>query len=264
MTAHVVALSGGPLFYPGLHQPSDAHRFPRACISIRRLWGRRKPLGCSDVMIDSGAFSELALHGCYRTGVEEYARELRRLHEGGVARITVAVAQDWMCEPWMLAKTGLTVADHQRLTIERYDALLACRPLVPILPVLQGYDPADYVRHVAAYGARLTPGMWVGVGSICKRNGAPERVVEVLAAIKAVRPDLRLHAFGLKLTALAHPGVRELVHSADSMAWSFSARRQGRNGNCWTEAQAFGERIAETAARSPEPWTPPLPFWGAA
>src|SRR3954467_6577775 len=115
-----------PVFYVGLHHPSDAHRFPRACISIRRLWGRQKPLRCPDVMIDSGAFSELAMHGRYRTSVEEYARELRRLYESGVANITVAVAQDYMCESVMLAKTGLTIAEHQRLTIERYDALLAC------------------------------------------------------------------------------------------------------------------------------------------
>jgi hypothetical protein len=58
----------------------------------------------------------------------------------------------------MLAKTGLTVADHQRLTIERYDALLACDVAgVRIMPVLQGYAPADYAEHVRAYGDRLKP-----------------------------------------------------------------------------------------------------------
>lgn len=253
-----------PRFYPGLHQPGDARHFPRACISIRRLWGRRKPLGCADVMIDSGAFTELALHGSYRTPVEEYALELQRLHEDGVANITVAVAQDWMCEPFMLAKTGLTVAKHQRLTIERYDALIDCWPSVQILPVLQGYGPTDYVRHLGAYGSRLKKGAWVGVGSVCKRNGTPELVVGVLAAIKAARPDLRLHAFGLKLTALAHPGVRELIHSADSMAWSFSARRQGRNANCWREAQAFAEQVEATAAGAPSSWQMPLLLAGAA
>jgi hypothetical protein len=38
----------------------------------------------------------------------------------------------------------LTVADHQRLTIERYDALLAEDTGVYIMPVLQGYSPAEY------------------------------------------------------------------------------------------------------------------------
>lgn len=243
-----------PLFYVGLHHPSDAHRFPRACISIRRLWGRRKPLACPEVMIDSGAFSELAMHGCYRTSVRDYARELRRLHAAGVANITIAVTQDYMCEGVMLRKTGLTIAAHQRLTIERYDDIVACSLPVPIMPVLQGYTLDDYPRHIAAYGDRLEPGMWVGVGSVCKRNGSPDRVVEVLSAINSTRPDLKLHGFGLKSTALAHAGVRALIHSADSMAWSYAARRQGRNGNCWTEAKAFADRVAETMQRPPEPW----------
>jgi hypothetical protein len=255
-----MAMAEPPVFYVGLHHPSDAHRFPRACISIRRLWGRRKPLRCPNVMIDSGAFSELAMHGRYRTSVEEYARELRRLHESGIVNITVAVAQDYMCESVMLAKTGLTIAEHQRLTIERYDALLACRIPMPIMPVLQGYTLDDYPRHVRAYGDRLKPGMWVGVGSVCKRNGSPERVLEVLLAIHNVRPDLRLHGFGLKITALTHAGIRSFLHSADSMAWSYSARKQGRNHNCWTEAAAFAGRVAEIGDRPPEPWQTLLPF----
>lgn len=233
-------------FYPGLHQPSDAHRFRRCCISVNRLRGhrqRRKPLGCPDVLIDSGAFTELTTHGGYRTGVKEYARELRRLHDAGVVRITAAVAQDFMCEPFVLAKTGLSVAEHQRLTIRRYDQLVACRLPFRIMPVIQGYEPDEYARHVRAYGARLKPGAWVGVGSVCKRNASPAAVLAVLEAILDVRPDLGLHGFGLKSTALRSRAVRSLLDSADSMAWSWAARRQGRNANCWTEAQRFTAQL---------------------
>lgn len=253
-----------PAIYVGLHQPSDASHFARACISINRLWGRKKPVACDDVLVDSAAFTELNLHGQYRNGVDRYAGELRRLHDAGVVTIAAAVAQDYMCEPFMLAKTGLTVAEHQRLTIERYDALFAHRLPFPIMPVLQGYDPAEYVRHLLAYGDRLTPGMWVGVGSVCKRNGSPEQVVAVLAAIAAVRPDLRLHGFGVKQTSLLHPGVRELLSSADSMAWSFAARKQGRDGNSWVEAAKFVSRVTSTAARPFVPWQMPLPLLRAA
>jgi hypothetical protein len=195
------------------------------------------------ILLDSGAFTELAQHGRYRTTVAQYADEIRRLHWWGIAGIDAAVTQDYMCEDFMLAKTGLTIEDHQRLTIERYDALIAEKLPVPVMPVLQGYAPEDYVRHVAAYGSRLGLGLWVGVGSVCKRNSKPDAVLAVLQAIHAVRPDLRLHGFGLKATALAEPGIVGLLSSADSMAWSFAARYEGRNRNSWVEARAFAEKL---------------------
>jgi hypothetical protein len=239
------------LFYVGIHQPGQAQHFARTCISINRLKRRKKPVACDDVLVDSGAFTELSRHHRYRHSVAEYANDLRRLHDQGVVRIKAAVAQDYMCEPFILAKTGLTVEDHQRLTIERYDALIAERLPFPILPVLQGFAPQDYVRHALAYGDRLTPGMWVGVGSVCKRNGSPDKIIAVLEAIKTVRPDLRLHGFGIKYTSLAHPRISSMLYSADSMAWSFAARYEGRNQNCWTEAKAFEQRIIDLAAVPP-------------
>lgn len=254
-------------FFVGLHQPADAQHFDRACISINRIRGRKKLVECGEVLVDSAAFTELDRHGHYRHGVEVYAAELRRLNAAGVVKIAAAVAQDYMCEPFMLEKTKAagasdgTVKDHQRLTIERYDALVSEALPFPILPVLQGYAPREYQDHVRAYGDRLAFGMWVGVGSVCKRNGAPEKIVEVLAAIHAVRPDLRLHGFGIKQTSLMHPGVRDMLHSADSMAWSYAARRQGRDGNSWQEAKAFANRVQAAASRALEAWQMPLPLW---
>lgn len=236
------------VFYPGLHQPGDARHFERCCISINRLRRRKKPVSGS-VLVDSGAFTEILRHGGYRTTVEAYARELSRL--APIMTIAAAVAQDYMCEPFMLGKTGLTVQDHQRLTVERYDGLTACSPPCPVMPVLQGYQPSDYVRHVEAYGHRLTPGMWVGVGSICKRNSNPRAILDVLSAIHARRPDLKLHGFGVKRTTLAHPQVREMLATADSLAWSFAARREGRNQNDWREADRFARQIA-TARELPQ------------
>ena len=232
------------LFYVGLHQPSDAPHFPRACISINRVRGRKKPVICADVLLDSGAFTELQNHGEYRDEPSIYAAEVNRLHSTGVLNITAAVAQDYMCEPFMLARTGKTLIEHQQLTIQRYDQLSVCNLPVPVMPVLQGFAPTDYARHIHDYGDRLTPGMWVGVGSVCKRQGDPSAILRVLSAIKAVRPDLRLHGFGVKYTSLMHSGVREILYSADSMAWSFAARRAGRSPNDWREAKQFADKIA--------------------
>lgn len=248
-------------FYVGLHQPSDARHFGLACISINRLRGRKKPVDCGDVLVDSGAFTELFLHHAYRHGIEQYAAELHRLYSEGVVKIAAAVAQDYMCEPFILAKTGLTVLEHQRLTIERYDALCAELDRLfggefpfPVMPVLQGFAPHEYADHVRMYGDRLKPGMWVGVGSVCKRQSDPRAIIAVLHAIHRERPDLELHGFGVKKTALMHPGVRELLTTADSMAWSFSARKQGRNSNCWREAKSFTEAVNSTSAAPLQAW----------
>lgn len=224
-------------FFIGLHQPSDAKHFNAAFISVNRLRGRKKSFKVGDWIMDSGAFTEVSTHGGYRHAVSEYAAEIRRWANNG--NLLAAVAQDYMCEPFIVAKTGLSVPEHQRLTIERYDALVAEETGVYILPVLQGYAPADYVAHLVMYGDRLAPGHWVGVGSVCKRNGDAQAIEAVLCAIKAQRPDLRLHGFGLKTTALRSGLVRSCLDTADSMAWSFADRKQGRNANDWREADAF-------------------------
>lgn len=235
-------------FFTGLHQPSDAKHFDAAFVSVNRLRKRKGGFAVGDWIMDSGAFTEISTHGHYRHGVAEYAAEIRRWKENG--NLLAAVSQDYMCEPFIVQKTGLGVGQHQIMTIERYDALLAEDTGVYILPVLQGFAPGDYVQHIRMYGARLAPGMWVGVGSVCKRNGDPRSIAAVLIAIKNERPDLKLHGFGLKKTALGSDFITSMLHTADSMAWSFHARKQGRNGNSWREAMRW---TLDIVSRPPSP-----------
>jgi hypothetical protein len=210
-------------------------------ISVNRLRNRKSDFAVNEWMMDSGAFTELSRFGHYRHDVQSYADVIKRWKTCG--QLLAAVSQDYMTEPFILEKTGLTVEDHQRLTIERYDELLACDTGVYILPVLQGYQPSEYVSHLKQYGDRLRTGAWVGVGSVCKRNSKPEQIAEIVSAIKRVRPDLRLHLFGIKLTALKNETVRELAWSTDSLAWSFAARRRGGGQNDWRVARAFVEKV---------------------
>ncbi len=229
------------IFYPGLHQPSDAQHFERCMVSVARLRKRKSDFSVGEWMMDSGAFMELKLFGAYRDSVSAYADQIRRWANCG--QLVAAVAQDYMCEPFMLDRTNLTVEAHQRLTVERYDELLSEETGVYILPVLQGYEPAEYIDHIRQYGTRLAYGAWVGVGSVCKRNVDVKAIEEVLFKIAEARPDLRLHGFGVKTTALESSIVRSCLHSADSMAWSFAARKQGRNANDWKEADTFTSKI---------------------
>lgn len=235
------------LFFVGLHQPSDAKNFPRSFVSVNRLRKRRSDFAVRDWIMDSGAFTEIFRHGRYRDGVDAYVAQIERWRT--VGNMLAAVTQDWMCEPFIVQKTGLSVREHQRLTVERFDAIRAGTTAF-IMPVLQGFEISDYLQHLDDYGDRLKFRHWVGVGSVCKRNADPAQIEAILLAIKIKRPDLRLHGFGLKTTALDWPGIRDLLHSADSMAWSFAARRNGRNANDWREAEAFADRINKPADAS--------------
>lgn len=236
-------------FFVGLHQPSDAHRFERACVSINRLKRRVSDFEINDWILDSGAFSEISTHGRYRDGPEVYAKAIRRWRSCG--RLLAAVSQDFMCESHILKKTGLSVVDHQQFTIQRFDVLRALEVGAYVMPVIQGFRPSEYGSHLVSYGDRLLPGAWVGVGSVCKRNGSVGEIEEVLLTIHNRRPDLRLHGFGLKLTSLRSGLVRELLWSSDSMAWSWAARRQGRDANSWIEAAAFVASIDSQAVQLP-------------
>jgi hypothetical protein len=235
-------------FFTGLHQPSDAKHFDAAFISVKRIAKRKSAFQVGDWILDSGAFTTILTHGGYPEDVSVYAEQIKRWSTNG--NLLAAVAQDLMCEPFMLKITGKTILEHQQLTIDRYDDLMQCDVGgAYIMPVIQGYLPEDYVRHIGMYGDRLKHGAWVGVGSVCKRNGDPRAIERVLMSIKKARPDLRLHGFGLKSTALSSWIVKDLLHTADSMAWSFAARKQGRNSNDWREAKAWTERITK---RPPE------------
>lgn len=229
-------------FFTGLHQPADCKNFDAAFVSVNRLRTRVGGFEVGDWIMDSGAFSTVNKYGGYPSPEIEYAAQIKRWSTNG--RLLAAVAQDYMCEPHVLEKTGMSVIGHQWMTIKRYDELLKCDVGgIYIMPVLQGYAPEEYVAHIRAYGARLKPGMWVGVGSVCKRNGDPSQIIAVLTAIKVERPDLRLHGFGLKTTALGDALIRELLETADSMAWSLNARMNGRNANDWREAKRWTANI---------------------
>ncbi|WP_446344694.1 deazapurine DNA modification protein DpdA family protein [Coleofasciculus sp. F4-SAH-05] len=230
-----------PLFFIG-SSPSMAAKiiapdYPAAgvMVSANALRSRKSDFAVGNWILDSGAFTEVARHGAYRSGSQSYYEQICRWAACG--NLLAAVAQDWMCEPFVLQRTGLSVSKHRELTINRYDDLLDLNPPVRIMPVIQGYQSSEYLQHLVDYGDRLTPGAWVGVGSVCRRNGKPDEIANILRTIKLVRPDLKLHGFGLKATALESPEVRSLLFSCDSMAWSYSLRFSGVDDSVQNRSQ---------------------------
>src|SRR4051794_26698766 len=107
-------------------------------------------------MKDSGAVTQILKHGGYPNPPEAYAAEIIRWSTNG--NLLWAISKDCTIEPAMLQRTGLTVEQHQALTIERYDCIRAAvPPHIRLLPVLEGYEPHEYVECIALNGDRLKP-----------------------------------------------------------------------------------------------------------
>jgi len=210
-------------FYLGTHNPAWLARVDSvplfvSAVRLRKLQ-RTWPRAVGRWALDSGGFSELAVKGTWTVPAAQYVAEVRRAM-AEIGGLDFAAVQDWMCEPFMLAKTGLSVAEHQERTIDSYLELSALAPEVPWLPVIQGWGVADYWRHVDRYQERGVALSYVGVGSVCRRQAtsSAETIMRTLAA-----DGLRIHAFGFKRRGIASCG--DVIESADSMAWSFDARR---------------------------------------
>jgi hypothetical protein len=215
----------GAGFFLGAHQPGWLARLDVPMfVSHRTLRARRRlPRARGRWALDSGGFTELSLYGHWQTTPAEYAEAVAR-YADEVGELSWASPQDWMCEPFMLARTGLKIADHQARTVDNYCTLQQLAPGLPFIPVLQGWRLADYlacITRYAAAGIDLGTMPLVGLGSVCRRQASSEigAIVTELAAL-----GLRLHGFGVKRGGLAN--YADGLTSADSMAWSYAARRR--------------------------------------
>lgn len=254
-------------FFLGAHHPhwladprfSDVPLF----VSHRSLGRYRTlPRATGTWALDSGGFTELSLYGRWFLQPADYARSVLRYRDevGGLAW---AAPQDWMCEPQIRQATGLTVEEHQRRTIASVQELRALG--APVIPVLQGWGLWDYLRHVEGYdraGIDLRAEPVVGVGTVCRRQktGMAATLMHMLHA-----EGIRTHGFGFKATGLR--ACHTAMASADSLAWSYHARREppmpGHSArhkncaNCPDFALSWREDLLASLPRT-SGWTAPL------
>jgi hypothetical protein len=240
-------------FYLGTHCPHWLGLLDIPLFVSRRTLHTRStfPRALGPWVLDSGGFTELnkspyrwvLTTAQYAAEVELYAREI------GVPEWVAPM--DWMCEPSVLAKTRLTVADHHRLTIQNFLDLRQRLGSV-VAPVIQGWHLDDYQRHVDAYdqaGVDLSSEPIVAIGSVCRR-GQDAQIKAVVRSLADL--GFSLHAFGVKGTALLD--LSDALISADSMAWSFEARhkpplpgcKHKSCANCLRYALAWRSRIVES------------------
>lgn len=252
-------------FYLGAHQPSWLTKANVPLfVSHRRLAGRRHLSNLrarNPWALDSGGFSELSLYGQWRTDPFEYVQAVKG-YDLEIGKLDWAAPQDWMCEPWILAKTGLSVREHQERTVQNFIQLCdmwsfwdgkflpICQATCPFMPVLQGWTVEDYWRCVDLYaqaGVRLADYPLVGLGSVCRRQATGE-IDTIVRSLGAVLP---LHGFGCKTSGLSQYG--RWLTSADSMAWSMAGRREPgcqpghrSEANCLRYALAWRGRVLDT------------------
>jgi hypothetical protein len=182
---------------------------------------------------DSGAFAALMLardgdgHPWsmdYQSYAATWATLVEKISHGypGLGPDFIAI-QDWPCEAAVLARTGKTVREHQKLTLNSYMALTGEIEHLPWLPILQGWHPEEYLEHHDMYraaGVDLTD-QAVGIGSVCRR-GSQDGIARVIRTLAPL--GMRMHGFGLSINGLRLIG--HLLASSDSQAWSKTAREE--------------------------------------
>ena len=108
--------------YTGASEPSwIGHAGVPLFVSHRRLARLRRslPKAVAPWALDSGAFSELSKISGWQTSPREYVDAVVR-YDQQIGKLEWASPQDMMCEREMLQRTGLTVIDHQRHTVDNY------------------------------------------------------------------------------------------------------------------------------------------------
>jgi len=210
--------------YLGIYQIKHAQYAPQFMFSVRRLISRRTsvPFNNYNWMLDSGAFSEINLNGKYTFTPEEY------LHYVELHQPTLFFNMDYICEPFVLQKTGMTVKQHQSKTLDNQIRIMDLLDNYDIKSnfagCIQGWQISDYLNCIDMLKEHGLITSIMGVGSICRRN-SEYQIIKILEAIKQELPNTKLHGFGIKTDILKIPIVYKYLNSCDSMAWSFAGRK---------------------------------------
>lgn len=240
-------------YYTGIDDPKRAHLLNEHknielgfMLSANRIKNRKKAIPTEGKwMLDSGAFTQISTFGKFFISEDKYVEIIKR-HED--ENLVCAATQDYMCEPHILEKTGKTVREHIRMTVQRYFNILkkmrkaGCSTM--LLPVLQGMDVQDYAECLDLYedGWRKLENMYgflyrfggeeftrpdrIGFGSMCKRNGNPGPVESILDQLGDRLRKFKIHLFGFKTTGLNIKWeIASRIESADSFAYSMRDRK---------------------------------------
>lgn len=210
-----------------------------------------------DFALDSGGFVAARRYGGYRWTPLQYAEFAFEMSP------TWWASMDHCCEPEIAASPAIV----QERIVRTVSGLIDCRRaaeaindylgttlLAMPMPVLQGWQPRDYLRCVdwmLRFALDELPPL-VGLGSVCRRplHGA-NGLLRVIGTLDAHLPQgVQLHLFGVKSAALSVLADHPRIYSMDSCSWDmrerWAALREGRSRSAasrcaamidWTESQ---------------------------
>ncbi len=216
------------IFYLGLEEVSHLERVDVPAFVSRNRLIRLKdklPRARAPWACDSGGFTTVTERGGWTVTPQTFVAEVE-FWSREIGGMDWCAPMDFMVEAAALARTGLTVRAHQELTTYNYLHIQsASRGHVQFIPVLQGDTVDDYLRHIELYaqhGVDLAYGEQgprkhnlVGVGSICRRQGA-KIATDILRTLAEHR--IFFHAFGLSTQGVQR--ACQYAFSSDSQAWS--------------------------------------------
>lgn len=212
--------------YYGLTNHSQLKRIPRdldIMVSARMLMKMRTSSVAykyisefRSVMLDSGAFGSAFWDGGYTYGPDDYLKIVEKV------RPDWWVTMDYPCEPNILP--NLSTQERIEKTVQN-TKILCTAPAPGFLPVIQGWAVDDYLycaKRMEEEGLILPV---MGIGSICRR-GSQGEIVAIVAALANRLPEIKFHAFGVKINTLNYNNgeILNYLDSLDTAAWQFNEK----------------------------------------
>jgi len=178
------------------------------------------------LFVDSGGFPSSFLYNGYNRTDLEYLHFVRK------TKANLFALRDYPCEPQILQKYNVTAKDQIHRTLEHHIKLLELSERLEVkakpIPVIQGWELEDYYYCIDLFREHGLITDYMAIGSLCRRN-ATKQIQQIIIKVRQELPAwVKLHAFGVKLSALKNIVVWRALHSCDSSAWDFWARFEKR------------------------------------
>jgi len=198
---------------------------------------------------DSGGYVATKKFGDYQYSQEQYTDWLFTFNPQWAAM------RDYCCEPDIATDSNLMVIRQARTTENAYATWGEYKD-TPFawVPTVQGWEPADYVRHAAELKPLITEmashygkdsEFRVGIGSLCQREKTT-LIQDVVRAVQEVLPDYPLHLWGVKGAVLREKSpLLARVVSVDSAAWTWAANTNRRGTGLSKREYAINIQLPE-------------------